>query len=171
MYVTIIQTDVCHNICRDYCDIHLLSGLLWHTSVGIIVTYICRDYCDIILSGLLWHTSFGIIVTYISRDYCDIHLSGLLWHTSVRIIVTYICRDYCDIHLSGLLWHISVRIIVAYICSRIYCVCNWRNFTWDTNSIQWTPTKDILSENQFFSLIDIKWKFINSDNHKFHHYQ
>ena len=27
------------------------------------------------------------------------------------------------------------------------------------------------SANQFFSLIDVKRKFINSDNHKFHQYQ
>ena len=31
--------------------------------------------------------------------------------------------------------------------------------------------KNILSANQFFSLIDMKRKFINSDNHKFHQYQ
>jgi hypothetical protein len=29
------------------------------------------------------------------------------------------------------------------------------------------PNKNILSANQFFSLIDMKRKFINSDNHKF----
>ena len=39
------------------------------------------------------------------------------------------------------------------------------------NSFQWTPTKNLLSANQFFSLIDMKRKFINSDNHKFHQYQ
>ena len=33
------------------------------------------------------------------------------------------------------------------------------------------PNKNILSANQFFSLIDMKRKFINSDNHKFHQYQ
>ena len=31
--------------------------------------------------------------------------------------------------------------------------------------------KNILSANQLFSLIDMKRKFINSDNHKFHQYQ
>ena len=31
--------------------------------------------------------------------------------------------------------------------------------------------KNILSANQLFSLIDVKRKFINSDNHKFHQYQ
>jgi hypothetical protein len=31
--------------------------------------------------------------------------------------------------------------------------------------------KNILSANQFFSLIDMKRKFINSDKHKFHQYQ
>ena len=31
--------------------------------------------------------------------------------------------------------------------------------------------KNILSSNQFFSLIDMKRKFINSDNHEFHQYQ
>ena len=31
--------------------------------------------------------------------------------------------------------------------------------------------KNILSSNQFFSLIDMKRKFINSDNHEFHKYQ
>jgi hypothetical protein len=39
------------------------------------------------------------------------------------------------------------------------------------NSIQWTPTQNLLSANQFFSLIDRKRKFINSDNHTFHQYQ
>jgi hypothetical protein len=29
----------------------------------------------------------------------------------------------------------------------------------------------LLSANQFCSLIDMKRKFINSDNHKFHQYQ
>ena len=33
------------------------------------------------------------------------------------------------------------------------------------------PNKNILSANQFLSLIDMKRKFINSDNHKFHQYQ
>ena len=32
-------------------------------------------------------------------------------------------------------------------------------------------TRKILSANQLFSLIDVKKKFINSDNHKFHQYQ
>jgi hypothetical protein len=40
-----------------------------------------------------------------------------------------------------------------------------------SKSIEWTPTKNILSANQLFSLIDMKRKFINSDNHKFHQYQ
>jgi hypothetical protein len=31
--------------------------------------------------------------------------------------------------------------------------------------------KNILSANKLFSLIDVKRKFINSDNHKFHQYQ
>ena len=31
--------------------------------------------------------------------------------------------------------------------------------------------KNILPANQLFSLIDVKRKFINSDNHKFHQYQ
>jgi uncharacterized protein (UPF0276 family) len=31
--------------------------------------------------------------------------------------------------------------------------------------------KNILSANQLYSLIDVKRKFINSDNHKFHKYQ
>ena len=31
--------------------------------------------------------------------------------------------------------------------------------------------KNLLSASQFFSLIDIKRKLINSDNHKFHQYQ
>ena len=31
--------------------------------------------------------------------------------------------------------------------------------------------KNILSANQLFSLIDVKRKFINSDNYKFHQYQ
>jgi hypothetical protein len=31
--------------------------------------------------------------------------------------------------------------------------------------------KNILSANQLFSLIDMKRKFIYSDNHKFHQYQ
>ena len=31
--------------------------------------------------------------------------------------------------------------------------------------------KNILSASQFFSLIDMKRKIINSDNHKFHQYQ
>jgi hypothetical protein len=31
--------------------------------------------------------------------------------------------------------------------------------------------KSILSANQLFPLIDMKRKFINSDNHKFHKYQ
>jgi uncharacterized protein (UPF0276 family) len=30
---------------------------------------------------------------------------------------------------------------------------------------------NLLSANQLFSLIDVKRKFINSDNHKFHQYQ
>ena len=33
------------------------------------------------------------------------------------------------------------------------------------------PQQNILSANQLFSLIDMKRKFINSDNHKFHQYQ
>jgi hypothetical protein len=33
------------------------------------------------------------------------------------------------------------------------------------------PNKNILSANQLFSLIDMKRKFINSDNHQFHPYQ
>jgi hypothetical protein len=37
--------------------------------------------------------------------------------------------------------------------------------------VQWTPIKNLLSANQFFSLIDMKRRFINSDNHKFHQYQ
>jgi hypothetical protein len=41
----------------------------------------------------------------------------------------------------------------------------------NTFIFQWTPTKNILSANQLFSLIDMKRKFINSDNHKFHRYQ
>jgi hypothetical protein len=32
-------------------------------------------------------------------------------------------------------------------------------------------TKSILSANQLFLLIDMKRKFVNSDNHKFHQYQ
>jgi hypothetical protein len=31
--------------------------------------------------------------------------------------------------------------------------------------------KNLLPTNQLFSLIDMKRKFINSDNHKFHQYQ
>ena len=31
--------------------------------------------------------------------------------------------------------------------------------------------KNILSANQLFSFFDMKRKFINSDNHKFHQYQ
>ena len=33
------------------------------------------------------------------------------------------------------------------------------------------PQQKTLSANQFFSLIDMQRKFINSDNHKFHQYQ
>jgi hypothetical protein len=33
------------------------------------------------------------------------------------------------------------------------------------------PQQNILSANQLFSLIDMKRKLINSDNHKFHQYQ
>ena len=33
------------------------------------------------------------------------------------------------------------------------------------------PQQKTLSANQFFSLIDMKRKFINSDNHKYHQYQ
>ena len=92
-------------ICRDYCDIHL-SGLLWHTSLGFIVTYICQDYCDIHMSGLLWHTSVGIIVT---------HLLGLLWHRTAGIIVTYICQDCCcrqTVCITVRKW--TIQTVIAY---------------------------------------------------------
>jgi hypothetical protein len=41
----------------------------------------------------------------------------------------------------------------------------------ETSDCAMNLNKNLLSANQFFSLIDMKRKFINSDNHKFHQYQ
>jgi hypothetical protein len=66
--------------------------------------------------------------------------------------------------------HIDVFLVISRYCSDMYNVVSAIDATSHEKqkSIQWTPTKSILSVNQFFSLMDMKRKFINSDNHKFH---
>ena len=87
-----------------------------------------------------------------------IEVQRLIWAQKGKLYIIY----------ENVMWIQWPTILVWWQTKR--CCSDIPNVV-SANSIQWIPTENLLSANQLFSLIDMKRKFINSDNHKFHQYQ